>query len=609
MKESDVISWSQFLGKVPSLLGGLPGLVKGLKVGSSKDKTRPVGIGLCVEQAQQKNPDGLAIMYQDVRITYTEFNSWANRLASYLLSTGLKKGDTVAIMVENRPELMIAVTACAKIGVVGAMINTTLRGKVLIHSINLVKPKAVILGEELLAAYEEVNDSLVIPQDSRYFLADTHTLKDSGVAPEGWENLATAIKFQSSANLPNSQQIYVDDPCFYIYTSGTTGMPKAVVFNHGRFMKAYGGFGYGGLRLNKSDRMYVPLPFYHATAMAVCWGSILAGNAALIMRRKFSASNFWQDVREYDATAFGYVGELCRYLMDQPLSASDLKNNVRAMVGNGLRPSIWKGFKDRFGIAKVLELYASSEGNVAFTNILNFENTVGLSPLPYAIVKYDKEKEAPITDAKGRLIRVAKGEAGLLIGEITDKTPFHGYTESKNTEKSIMRNAFKDGDAWFNTGDLMRNMGFKHAQFVDRLGDTFRWKGENVSTTEVEFIVDGVDNISETIVYGVEIPNTNGRAGMASIRLDCEESEFDFKTLLSKLKSELPPYAVPVFLRISDEVDTTGTFKHKKAPLKERGFDLSKQQTPVYVWLPKSDEYVPLCKTIQSKIEEGFYQY
>jgi len=609
MKHSDVISWPEFLGKVPSLIGGLPGLIKGLKVGSSKDKTRPVGIGLCVEQAQKKNPHGLAFIQGDTRLTYTEFNDWANRLAHFLLSSGLKKGDTVALMIENRAELMVSVTACAKIGVVAAMINTSLRGKVLTHSINLVKPKAVILGEELLAPYEEVNDALVIPKDCRYFLADTHTLQDSGTAPGGWKNLATLIESQSSENLINSQQVYVDDPCFYIYTSGTTGMPKAVVFNHGRFMKAYGGFGYGGLRLNAADRMYVTLPFYHATAMAVCWGSILAGNATLIMGRKFSASKFWPEVREYNATAFGYVGELCRYLMDQPVDPKDLQNNVRAMVGNGLRPSIWKDFKTRFGVEKVLELYASSEGNIAFTNILNFENTVGLSPLPYAIVKYDKEQEAPITDAKGRLIRVAKGGVGLLIGEITDKTPFHGYTDSSNTEKSILRNAFKDGDAWFDTGDLMRDMGFKHAQFVDRLGDTFRWKGENVSTTEVEFIVDAVDKISESIVYGVEIPNTNGRAGMASIRLDCEESEFDFKSLLSKLKGELPNYAIPVFLRISDEVDTTGTFKHKKAPLKEKGFDLSKQQAPIYVWLPKSDEYVPLCKTTQAKIEEGFYQY
>jgi citronellyl-CoA synthetase len=609
MKSSDVISWPQFLGKIPALIQGLPGLIKGLKMGDTEDKTRTVGIGLCVQLAQQKNPDGLAFIQEDIQLTYTQFNEWANRMAHYLLSTGLKKGDTVAIMIENRAELMVAVTACAKIGVVSALINTTLRGKVLIHSVNLVKPKAVILGEEMLESYESVNNDLVIPQDSRYFLADSHTLTNPGIAPTGWKNLALLIQNESHENLINTQHVHVNDPCFYMYTSGTTGMPKAVVFNHGRFMKAYGGFGYGGLRLNGDDKMYVALPFYHATAMAVCWGSILAGNATLVMKRKFSASQFWQDIRDNNVTAFGYVGELCRYLMDQPVNALDLQNNVRAMVGNGLRPSIWKDFKTRFGVSKVLELYASSEGNIAFTNTLNFENTVGLSPLPYAIVKYDKEKEAVIKNDKGQLIKVSKGEAGLLIGEITDKTPFHGYTQSSNTEKCILRNVFKEGDAWFDSGDLMRDMGFKHAQFVDRLGDTFRWKGENVSTTEVEFIVDGVEKISETIVYGVEIPNTNGRAGMASIRLDCEESEFDFKSLLTTLKNELPHYAIPVFLRISEEVDTTGTFKHKKAPLKERGFDLSKQQEPVYVWLPKTEEYVPMDKTVQTKIEEGFYQY
>ena len=609
MNHEDVISWPQFLAKVPSLIQGLPGLVKGLKVGSSKDKTRPVGLGLCVETAQKNNPDGLAIMEGDVQLTYTRFNQWANQMAHYLLSTGLNKGDTVAIMVENRAELLVAVTACAKIGVVSALINTSQRGKVLTHSINLVSPKAVILGEELLQAYEEVNDGLVIPQNKRYFLADMHTLIGSGVTPDGWQNLADLIKNKSVDNLKNSQEVYVDDALFYIYTSGTTGLPKAVIFNHGRFMKAYGAFGFGAVKLKSCDRLYVTLPFYHATAMAVCWGSVLAGNATLIMRRKFSASRFWDDVREYKATAFGYVGELCRYLMDQPQKSNDSDNGIRLIVGNGLRASIWGDFKRRFGVDTVLELYASSEGNIGFTNFLNLENTVGLSPFPYAIVQYDKEKEAPVRDKKGRLIKVKNGEAGLLIGKITDKTPFHGYTDKQKTEKSILRNAFKKGDAWFDSGDMMRPMGFRHAQFVDRLGDTFRWKGENVSTTEVELIVDGIEKISESIVYGVEIPNTNGRAGMASIRLDCEESEFDFKSLLSSLKSALPHYAVPVFLRISAEVDTTGTFKHKKAPLKEKGFDLSKQDSPVYVWLPKAQEYVPMCKEIQGKIEAGHYNY
>ncbi len=609
MSQGDVITWPQFMGSVHKLILGLPGLVKGLRAGKSTDKTRSVGLGLCVEQAQQKNPNGIAFVQGEVNLTYTQFNEWANRMAHYLLSTGLKKGDCVAVMIENRAELMVVVTACAKIGVVSSLINTSQRGKVLTHSINLVSPKGVILGEELFDAYEEVSDTLVIPQQGRYFLADTFTLENSGTAAKGWKNLADLIQTQSSDNLSNTQDIYVDDPCFYMYTSGTTGLPKAVIFTQGRFMKVYGGLGFGAVKLKKEDRMYVTLPFYHATAMAACWGSILAGNAALIMARKFSASQFWDDIEKYQATSFGYVGELCRYLLDQPPRQSDSQNGIRLMVGNGLRSQIWGDFKKRFAIDQVLELYASSEGNIAFTNIFNFENTVGFSPFPHAIVQYDKEKEEPVLDKKGRLIKVKKGETGLLIGEITDKNPFHGYTDAEKTEKTIIRNAFKKGDAWFDTGDMMRRMGFRHSQFVDRLGDTFRWKGENVSTTEVELIMDGVEKISESVVYGVEIPNTNGRAGMASIRLGCEENDFDFHSLLRNLKQSLPHYAIPVFLRISKEVDTTGTFKHKKAPLKEQGFDLQKQQNSVYVWLPKSHEYVPMCDMVQGKIEQGEYAY
>ena len=609
MSHSDVITLPQFLGQVPGLIAGLPGMIKGLRLGNPPKKEVTVGLGWCVEEAARKNPNGDAIVFEDRTISYAEFNAWANRIANLLVSRGIKKGDTVAVMIENRPELMVTVTALAKIGAISALVNISQRNKVLIHSINLVESKAAIVGAELIEAYEEVGEHLTVQPEHKYFFADCDTLKDSGQAPQGWTNLAEETKGQSSATPPTYGEVRFEDPCFYIYTSGTTGLPKAVVFNQGRFMKAYGAFGFSAVKLKPSDRMYVTLPFYHATAMAVCWGSVLAKGSCLIMARKFSASGFWHDIRRHNATAFGYVGELCRYLMDQPVRENDRDNNVRLIVGNGLRPSIWKDFKQRFGIQKVLELYASSEGNIGFTNFLNFDNTVGLSPLPYAIVKYDKENEAPIRDKNGRMIKVKKGEVGLLIGEITDKTPFHGYTDPNKTEQCILRDVMKKGDAWFNTGDMMRDLGFKHAQFVDRLGDTFRWKGENVSTTEVEFILDGIPQISETVAYGVEIPNTNGRAGMASIRLDCETSEFDFKNLYAELRKELPAYAVPIFLRISDGMEVTGTFKHKKAPLKDAGFDLNKQDNPVYVWLPGSDTYVPLSQGLQEQIENGEYRY
>jgi len=374
-------------------------------------------------------------------------------------------------------------------------------------------------------------------------------------------------------------------------------------------MKLYGSFGLSAVRLKKDDRLYVPLPFYHATALGVCWGSVLAQGACLIMTRKFSASNFWPDVKKHQATAFGYVGELCRYLLDQPKQKDDKQNSIRIIVGNGLRTSIWNEFKERFAIKKVMEFYGSSEGNIGFTNLFNFDQTVGISPFPYAIVQYDRESEKPKLDPNGKMMKVKKGEVGLLIGEITDKSPFHGYTDPAKTKAVIIENAFKDGDSWFNTGDIMRSMGFRHAQFVDRSGDTFRWKGENVSTTEVEMLVEEVDGISEAIVYGVEIPNTNGRAGMASIKLDGKVEDFDFENLVRRLQENMPEYAIPVFLRVNQQISLTGTFKHLKAPLKEKGFDLNKNNCPIYVRLPKSSQYTLVDEATQVKIEQGGFRF
>ena len=255
------------------------------------------------------------------------------------------------------------------------------------------------------------------------------------------------------------------------------------------------------------------------------------------------------------------------------------------------------------------ELYASSEGNVGFTNIFNFDNTVGFSPMPYAMVKYDKEAEAPVRDSKGSMIKVKRGEIGLLIGEITDKTPFDGYTDSVKNAGSLFTDVFKKGDKYFNTGDLMREIGFRHAQFVDRTGDTFRWKGENVSTTEVENIMTAHVDLAEAVVYGVEIANTNGRAGMAAITPH-EGHEVNFGTLLAHVKAELPAYAVPLFLRVKMAMETTGTFKYQKSGLKNEGFDPAKTgNEAVYVLLPGTQEYVLLTAEMYAEIEAGAYRF
>ncbi|WP_298770068.1 long-chain-acyl-CoA synthetase [uncultured Shewanella sp.] len=609
MKNNEIITAKKIALKLPEILFKLPRIIKGLKIADARSKTKSVGLGLCVENAAKKTPLGLAIRYQERNITYQVLNEWSNKIARTLLHYGLKKGDCVAIMIENRPELLAVVTACAKIGVISAMVNTSQQGKVLTHSLKIVNPKLIVLGEECYDAYETIRDHIHIPSTHHFYLADTDTLNKMGHAPAHWQNLAILMSAQSGKMLPQVRHIYNDDPCFYVYTSGTTGLPKAVIFNHGRFMKAYGSFGHATVSLTKSDAMYVPLPFYHSTAMAICWGSVLAGNATLIMARKFSVSRFWQDIRYYNATAFGYIGELCRYLIERAPNAEDCQHSIKIILGNGLRPSIWREFKQRFNIERIYEFYASSEGNVGFSNVLNFDHTVGFSPYKYALIEYDKENERPIRNYHGFFKKVAKGQSGLLLGEISPKSPFHGYTDQQKTQHCVLRDVFEKGDAWFNTGDLMRDIGFKHTQFVDRIGDTFRWKGENVSTTEVEMLIDEIDNISQSVVYGVSIPNTNGKAGMAQIKLNCDIADFNFSAFYHKLKQALPQYAIPIFISLSKGMEMTGTFKYKKSKLKELGFNIELSDNPIFVLLPNTETYQPLNATLQHDIIQGQYRY
>ena len=369
-----------------------------------------------------------------------------------------------------------------------------------------------------------------------------------------------------------------------------------------------GGFGHSGLGLGRDDVLYLTLPCYHNNAVTVCWSAALAGGAAMALRRKFSASGFWKDVQHYRATCFGYIGELCRYLLNQPPCAEERGNSLTCMIGNGLRPSIWAEFKQRFEIQRITEFYASSEGNIGFTNVFNFDNTVGFSPATYAIVRYDLENDHPVRDAKGFMEKVGKGEVGLLISEISAKWPFDGYTDPAKSEAVILRDVFKKGDAWFNTGDLMRDIGFKHTQFVDRLGDTFRWKGENVSTTEVENALGAFDGVEDAVVYGVEIPGTNGRCGMAALRL-ADGVELDRDALAAHLDRELPAYATPVFLRLLREVETTGTFKYKKTDLKRDAYDPARVSDKLFVRLPGSAGYQPLDAELYQALQEQRYRF
>lgn len=608
--KNEVISFADILKQIPGIVKKLPNIAVGLPQAYLRKGRLPAGLAWTFERAVRKNPQGDALYYENQKFTYEQLNEWANQISHHFLSLGAKKGDVIAVMIENRPEFLATVIGLAKIGVVAALVNTSQTSKVLTHSINLVKPFALIAGQEVQDAVLAVREDLNLKADRFFWFADQETLKDAGQAPQYFENLSLKIQNSAKFNPPTTNNVTGADGLFYIYTSGTTGLPKAVVFRNSRWMLAYGTYGHI-LDLNQDDVMYSTLPLYHATGLVVCWCGVLAGQGTFAIRRKFSKSHFWEDVRKFNASAIGYVGELCRYLMDATPSPADHQHRVTKMIGNGMRPNIWDEFKQRFGVKEVLELYASSEGNVGFSNVFNFDNTVGFSPTPYAIVQFDKEQNAPILDKNGYCIKVKTGEVGLLIGQITARSPFDGYTDPEKNKSSILHNVFKQGDSYFNTGDLIRDIGFRHAQFVDRLGDTFRWKGENVSTTEVENIVSEYAKISEAVVYGVEIPNTNGRAGMASITLKegVNLDDTDFEKMASQFKAELPAYAVPVFLRLQAQMETTGTFKYSKNKLKEEAFNPEATTDQLFVLLPNEKRYTSVSKEVFNNIQASEYRF
>lgn len=580
----------------------LPSIARGLRYVAKSDKQELLSIGAFLERNARERPDGTALLFEDRRITHRELDEQAARYGGYLRSRGVGKGDPVAIFVDNRPEILFAVAGAVRIGAIAAVINTKQRKHVLQHSFGLCKAAHFIVGEELWDAFEEVRGELQGATADRVLWVREH---DGSQAP--WDAADADAELGKVAPAPTSTDtgVRIGDPCFYIYTSGTTGLPKASIMSHFRWIKAAGAFGLAAMDLKPDDVIYCPLPFYHNNALTVTWASAAVAGAGVAMRRKFSATHFWDDTRRYGATAFCYIGELCRYLMNQPPSPDDADNPVRRIVGNGLRPDIWRAFKQRFGIDEVYEFYAASEGNIAFVNLLNLDCTVGLCPAPYALVRYDIERDEPVRGPDGHLQRVGRGEIGLLLGEVTDKYAFDGYTDRAASEKKLLRDVFRPGDVWFNSGDLLRDMGFRHAQFIDRVGDTFRWRGENVSTGEVSEVIDTFPAIAESTVYGVQIPGVEGRAGMAALVPRHAAGHIDLAALAEHMRSQLPPYAVPVFLRIRPELEVTSTFKQVKVDLRKDGYDPARVSDPLYVLPPHGREYVPLDAALYEKIQSG----
>lgn len=539
--------------------------------------SKPMSIGSVFQSLAERHPERPFVVADEGALTYGEANTRVNALAWVLADAGVRRGDVVGLMSHNSIDMLLVMLATVKLGAISGLLNYNQQGDVLAHSLGVLDARLVVCEPAL-------RDVVIACDEAR---ANGAT-RGSVVGLDELTERAASTPPQALLDPPECAEVRGSDKAYYIFTSGTTGMPKASIMSHHRWLQSYSGLGGLGVRLREGDTLYCCLPLYHNNAVTVALGAVLSGGACLAIARKFSVTRFWDDVIRFDATSFVYIGELCRYLLGQPQRDVDRAHRVRVIVGNGLRTDIWAEFQQRFGIARIAEFYGASECNIAFINAYNISETAGTCPLPHKVVAYDPETGAAGRDANGRLHQVRVGEVGLLLAKVTKAQPFDGYTDAEATEKKLLRDGFKDGDCWFITGDLVRRQGLNHVAFVDRLGDTFRWKGENVATTEVEAALERLPFVEDCVVYGVEVPGCDGRAGMAAVVLRDGEP-FD-ASAAAALNERLPKYAVPLFVREVDSLEHTSTFKSRKVELRDAGFaDVGDDR----VWVLTREGYVP----------------
>ncbi|MET4426211.1 fatty-acyl-CoA synthase [Bradyrhizobium sp. JR18.2] len=555
-----------------------------------------------VDDWAQRQPARTALIAAETTIDYAGLSKRINRYARWARTAGVAKGDTVALIMPNGIDYVAAWLGISRVGGVVALINTKLVGQSLAHCVDVARPSHVIVAHELVEALDGASPHLKTA-------AKVWTHGDA--RSERAIDVALAALEDGPLSPDEHGNVTINDRALLIYTSGTTGLPKAASISHRRILNW--GFWFAGLTgATPQDRLYDCLPLFHSVGGIVAPCSMLAAGGSVVIAEKFSASNFWPDIVRHDCTLFQYIGELCRYLLKAAPSEYENRHRLRLVCGNGLRGDIWEDFQNRFAIPRILEFYAATEGNFSLFNVEGQPGAIGRVPpllahrFPAGLVKLDPDSGAPLRNEEGFCVACARGEAGEAIGRIGTADEgggrFEGYTDAGETEKKILRDVFAKGDAWFRTGDLMRldDKGFFH--FVDRIGDTFRWKGENVATSEVNDAVRDFTGVIDATTYGVSIPGTDGRAGMSAIVVN---EGFNIEELPAHLAQRLPVYARPVFIRISRELDATETFKQKKGELAREGFDPGLIGEPLFMLDPKSGAYVALDADVHAGIIDG----
>jgi fatty-acyl-CoA synthase len=579
-------------------LGRARAAARGMRTNFFWDPESTDNVPLALQRWASERPGDPFLSFEGRRWTVGTFDAEVNRHARAWRGLGIRSGDVVALMLENRPAFLFHFYALAKLGVIASLINPHLQGPVLRHALAVCEPKAILVGDAQLEQVRALGADALPVADASVFV-DCEESSEPIESFAAWNPLVSGVLplALSEAELQSLSAVAA-----YVYTSGTTGLPKPAVVKHHRLRR--GGDVFAGLaRVTPRDCVYVCLPLYHASGSLIGVPMAISGRARLTLARKFSASRFWAECRAAEATVCIYIGELCRYLMNTPPGPDDRDHQVRCFVGNGLRSDIWDEFCERFGIERVGEFYAATEGNAETANFLNRSGTVGpLLPWKMKLALWDIERGELVRGPNGFAQEAGVEQVGVLLGKIDERNPYAGYTDARASERKVLRDVFERGDAWFDTGDLLRRDRLWHLHFVDRLGDTFRWKGENVSTQEVAEVLNRAPGVLESNVYGVAIPGTEGRAGMAAIVCTAEFSPEGF---YAHADAELPNYAVPRFLRLVDSISTTGTFKHTKVELREQGWELERVADPLLVRDPTARSFVELTAERAAAIRAG----
>lgn len=561
-------------------------------------------------QTVKQHPNKLALIYDATgeTWTFTQLDLLSNAVAQWALAQGWAPGDVVALFMESRPLQVALWLGLAKVGVEAALINFNLQRDALLHCVGVSASRGIVFGAELAGAMLEVSSSLS-PSMVRFCTGELSVDCLASLAAQNLDYiLASAPTLPPPPCIPPKS---FNDRLFYIYTSGTTGLPKAAIVVHSRYYRI-AAFGYHAFRMRQDDIIYDCLPLYHSAGNIMGVGQCLINGLTVVVKKKFSASRFWEDCIKHNCTVVQYIGEICRYLLSQPVRPSEKGHRVRLAVGNGLRPSVWEAFTERFGVAQVGEFYGATECNCSIANMdgkvgaCGFNSRILPNVYPIRLMKVDEETTELVRDRHGLCVPCCPGEPGLLVGRINQQDPlrrFDGYANQDATRKKIANNVFKKNDSAYLSGDVLVMDELGYMYFRDRSGDTFRWRGENVSTTEVEGTLSGLLGQADVAVYGVAVPDVEGKAGMAAIA--DPTGTFDCDAFLREVQQALPPYARPVFLRISPQVDTTGTFKIQKTRLQREGYDPRLSTDQIYFLNSRAGRYEAVNEELHSAIVEG----